>query len=115
MKFPVFSLLTGNFSSRDGFARDCPLQRRVTSQPPFACQSPECYHALAPSGHLGVPNRCGEAIHDTIEDWCGRARAPDRDQIAEVINGLGGQGWELVTTCQKADSTLFFVFKRLKD
>ena len=29
MKFPVFSLLAGNFRSRDGFARDYPLQRRV--------------------------------------------------------------------------------------
>ena len=33
MEFPVFSLLTGNFSSRDGFARDCPLQRRVINEP----------------------------------------------------------------------------------
>jgi hypothetical protein len=29
MKFPVFSLLAGNFGFRDGFARDCLLQRGV--------------------------------------------------------------------------------------
>src|ERR1700731_3097231 len=33
MKFPVFSLLAGNLGSRDGFARDCLLQRRVTCEP----------------------------------------------------------------------------------
>jgi hypothetical protein len=33
MKFPVFSLLAGNFRSRDGFARDYPLQRRVKRTP----------------------------------------------------------------------------------
>jgi hypothetical protein len=33
------------------------------------------------------------------------------DQIAEVLNGLGHQRWELVTTYQKAASTLFFIFK----
>jgi hypothetical protein len=33
MKFPAFSLLAGNFGFRDGFARDCPLQRRVTCEP----------------------------------------------------------------------------------
>src|SRR5580704_17290976 len=32
MKFPVFSLLAGNLGSRDGFARDCLLQRRVTCE-----------------------------------------------------------------------------------
>ena len=29
MKFPVNSLLAGNSAFRDGFARDCLLQRRV--------------------------------------------------------------------------------------
>ena len=29
MKFPVNSLLAGNFGFRDEFARDCLLQRRV--------------------------------------------------------------------------------------
>ena len=33
MIFPVFSLLAGNFGFRDGFARDCLLQRRVTREP----------------------------------------------------------------------------------
>ena len=33
MKFPVFSLLAGNLGSRDGFARDCLLQRRVLCEP----------------------------------------------------------------------------------
>ena len=33
MKFPVFSLLAGNLGSRDGFARDCLLQRRVQCEP----------------------------------------------------------------------------------
>jgi hypothetical protein len=33
MKFPVFSLLAGNFGFRDGFARDCLLQRRVLCEP----------------------------------------------------------------------------------
>jgi len=28
-KFPAFSLLAGNLEVRDGFARDCPLQRGV--------------------------------------------------------------------------------------
>ena len=28
-KFPAFSLLAGKIGFRDGFARDCPLQRRV--------------------------------------------------------------------------------------
>jgi hypothetical protein len=35
MKFPVFSLLAGNFGFRDGFARDCLLQRRVICEPDF--------------------------------------------------------------------------------
>ena len=34
MKFPVFSLLTGNFGPpRDEFAPDCLLQRRVINEP----------------------------------------------------------------------------------
>jgi|SRR5580692_10847420 NADPH:quinone reductase-like Zn-dependent oxidoreductase len=37
MKFPVFSLLAGNLGSRDGFARDCLLQRRVSCEPDFPC------------------------------------------------------------------------------
>ena len=32
MKFPVFSQLAGNSGSRDEFARDCPLQRRVSNE-----------------------------------------------------------------------------------
>ena len=32
-KFPAFSLLAGNFEVRDGFARDCPLLRRVRYEP----------------------------------------------------------------------------------
>jgi hypothetical protein len=32
MKFPVFSQLAGNSGSRDEFARDCPIQRRVGSE-----------------------------------------------------------------------------------
>jgi hypothetical protein len=32
MKFPAFSQLAGNLAFRDGFARDCPLQRRVGSE-----------------------------------------------------------------------------------
>jgi hypothetical protein len=35
-KFPVKSLLAGNFADfRDGFARDCLLQRRVSCEPDF--------------------------------------------------------------------------------
>jgi hypothetical protein len=34
-KFPVFSQLAGEFGFRDGFARDCLLQRRVTCEPDF--------------------------------------------------------------------------------
>jgi len=33
MKFPVNSLLAGNSAFRDGFARDCLLQRRVRREP----------------------------------------------------------------------------------
>ena len=33
MNFPVFSQLAGKLAVRDGFARDCPLQRRVRSDP----------------------------------------------------------------------------------
>jgi hypothetical protein len=33
MKFPVNSLLAGNFGFRDEFARDCLLQRRVINEP----------------------------------------------------------------------------------
>jgi hypothetical protein len=32
-----FPLLAGNFGFRDGFARDCPLQRRVSCEPDFPC------------------------------------------------------------------------------
>ena len=35
MKFPVNSLLAGNSAFRDGFARDCLLQRRVLCEPLF--------------------------------------------------------------------------------
>ena len=35
MKFPVNSLLAGNFRLRDEFARDCLLQRRVSCEPDF--------------------------------------------------------------------------------
>jgi hypothetical protein len=35
MKFPVLSLLAGNFGFRDGFARDCLLQRGVRCEPDF--------------------------------------------------------------------------------
>jgi len=36
MKFPVKSLLAGNFADfRDGFARDCLLRRRVSCEPYF--------------------------------------------------------------------------------
>src|ERR1700730_4421757 len=37
MKFPVFSLLAGNFGFRDGFARDCLLQGRVRCEPRSDC------------------------------------------------------------------------------
>ena len=35
MKFPVNSLLAGNSAFRDGFARDCLLQRGVSCEPDF--------------------------------------------------------------------------------
>ena len=38
MKFPVFSLLAGNFDIRDEFARDCALQRGVRCEPDFLDQ-----------------------------------------------------------------------------
>src|ERR1700730_1380549 len=47
MKFPVFSLLAGNFGFRDGFARDCLLQQRVHCEP---CRCGRGW----PDGYLGV-------------------------------------------------------------
>jgi hypothetical protein len=41
MKFPVFSLLAGNFGFRDGFARDCLLQRRVFANLTRSIRSPK--------------------------------------------------------------------------
>jgi hypothetical protein len=37
------------------------------------------------------------------------------DKIESILNDFGERGWELATTCQKPDSSVFFVFKRPKD
>src|SRR5580704_2067347 len=49
-KFPVNSLLAGNSAFRDGFARDCLLQRRVVCEPEettstFWCRVPPRFKA----------------------------------------------------------------------
>ena len=61
MKFPVNSLLAGNSAFRDGFARDCLLQRRVTCEPEFLDQTRkvvkcsgaiiDLYYWTTPNGH----------------------------------------------------------------
>jgi len=49
MKFPVFSLVTGNFRlSETGFARDCLLQRRVQCEPDFRDEHPSTPVGRAP-------------------------------------------------------------------
>ena len=49
MKFPVFSLLAGNFGIfRDEFAADSPLQQRVSCEPDFR----DAFHRDGPLGVL---------------------------------------------------------------
>ena len=59
MKFPVFSLLAGNFGFRDGFARDCLLQRGVMYEPAL---TPLC-HDLRRRG-LAITTRIQKAVGD---------------------------------------------------
>jgi hypothetical protein len=55
MKFPVFSLLAGNFAFRDGFARDCLLQQRVyeLSVPERRTLNDKCRGAIVIITHRG--------------------------------------------------------------
>ena len=51
MKFPVFSLLAGNFGIfRDEFAADSPLQRRVTCELDFLDQGAELGYRVPDHG-----------------------------------------------------------------
>jgi hypothetical protein len=55
-KFPVFSQLAGNLASRDGFAQDCLLQRRVCelSVPTSFSRVPVRTQLLNAAGALAV-------------------------------------------------------------
>jgi hypothetical protein len=58
MKFPVFSQLAGNLGSRDGFARDSLLQRRVRLSPVSAFEGREP-RLSAPVCAAGLGDRVG--------------------------------------------------------
>src|SRR5262249_45165513 len=61
MKFPVFSLLAGNFGLfRDEFAADSPLQRRVRCEPVSRGNSPS--YVEKPRFSAGVRRSVGGAV-----------------------------------------------------
>src|SRR6516164_5211489 len=99
MNFPVFSQLAGNFGGfRDGFARDCLLQRRVNKlSVPLEMMLVEGSIQRArtdwPSG--GIARRNAHPHYFTYDGPPATRRRPegfaDRRDVYQPTNGSGGK------------------------